>query len=415
MPERSGDGIIRASLAGGGDHADDAPTASGKRVSLFVNHCVFTVFYLAVKKAPSRFNSLTFPPDTSMKIKNLSHQTPTLDHTSHHVASPPNDHPQADPAKKDRNSTFQAAPAPVNYIRALPRDVLHAILETLDEPSQKALSFTDKALLRLYGRFLSKGFDRLVHDIFKVKPNRHHQDIFNTINRELQRHKIINLNPADKFAIHQFFEKHVSDPKTARNLALTLSATQMGVTITARHRVATIEKKFVSQDDDAQLQQHLDEFTATFADRGLAETSKIMQFLAATRQLPHPEAFMSKLYRAVQHDGDSRTAQALANVLATIGCSLLRRPPESFTGATTFKGVLQELNILRDMLHAATPIAGLLARHSLSDHFASAGYGRENALVVIQQEVEGAIDRIKRSRPASLTGRMGHLLKSRFN
>ncbi len=349
-----------------------------------------------------------------MKIETSFTQTSSLEITSHVASSAQNGlsvEKQAVPKEKNRNSTFQAEPAPFNFIPALPRDVLYEILDKLDEPSQKALSCTEKATLRLYGNFLSRQFDRLKNDIFKVKPDKRHQDLFYAINEELQRHKIINLTPADKIAICRFFEKNVFIPKTANTFPLFLSATQTGAGIIARHLIASIERGFFPQASHAAAQQSLDKFTTTFSTNGLADSRDITPFLRSARKLPHPEVLISKLYRAAQHPSDARPAQALANFFATFGYWLRKYSPESFASTKSPKGLLQEMQILRDMLYAATPVATPLGNHSLSEHLSRYAHSQQNALIVIQQDVERAIDRVKSSLPTSLPEKISHFFK----
>lgn len=313
---------------------------------------------------------------------------------------------------RNRNSPFEAEPAPFNFIGALPRDILYEILKKLDGPSQAALSFTDKATLELHGNILPRKYDGLTNNIFKLNPDKRHQDVFYAIHAELQRYKIIDLTPADKVTICRFFEKHVFIPKTANNSPLFLSAAQTGAGIVARHLIAGIERRFFPPASHAAAQQSLDDFTTTFSANGLVDSRKITQFLRSARKLPHPEILTSKLYRAVQHPGDAMPAKALVNFLATVGYWAGKYGAERFVSTKSPKGGLQELEILRDMLYAATPLATLLGSHSLSERCFG---GRQNALILAQQEVERAIDRVKASLPTSLPGKISHFFKPHAN
>ena len=333
------------------------------------------------------------------------------------ISSAPNDLPvekAATPKEKNRSSSFQAEPAPFNFIGALPRDILYEIFKKLDEPSQTALSFTDKATLKLHGNILSRKYDGLINDIFKVNPDKRHQDVFYAIHAELQRHKIIDLTPADKVTICRFFEQSVFTATAKEHGTLRQSAAQTGSTIVARHMIASVERHFFSEASHAKAQQSLDDFTAIFSRHGLADSRSIMEFLKSARTLPHPEAFIAKLYRAVQGVIDQRPVQALTNFLATLGHWFSKTSPEEFIGTVSSRELLQELKIVRDMLRAATPVAAQLGSHSLSERLSSTEYTRENALIVIQREIEKAIGRVEAYRPPSLKERISSALKSPF-
>ncbi|TMS59400.1 hypothetical protein MW7_001995 [Imbroritus primus] len=344
-----------------------------------------------------------------MKVENHLSLTPTDLASAGNISSQP-----GATESRNRNSPFEAEPAPFNFIGALPRDILHEILKKLDGPSQTALSFTDKATLELHGNILSRKYDGLINDIFKVKPNKRHQDVFYAIHAELQRHKIIDLTPADKVMICRFFEQNVFAATAKEHGTLCQSAAQTGSAIVARHMIASVERHFFSEASHVKAQQSLDDFTATFSRHGLADSRSIVEFLKSARTLPHPEAFTAKLYRAVQRISDRRPAQALTNFLATLGHWFSRTSPEEFIGTVSSRELLHDLKIVRDMLRAATPVAAQLGSHSLSEHLSGTEYTGENALIAIQRQIEAAIGRVEAYRPPSLKERTSSALKSRF-